>query len=474
METRLVRSAVTGRKIPLLVMLGLAVAAAATYPLWNEPVGRLIGRESRSESSAEGNDDDHAGHDHAGHDHAEHDHPGHSDDASIELSATALRNIGYEPFEVGLGSFDRSITVPAMVVERPGRSQLRITAPMSGVVTKIEPIHGAAIEPGAALFEIRLTHEELVTAQSALLRTVESLDVIRREIDRLTSVGEGVVAGRRIIEQEYERQRLEASLRAESQALLLHGLTVEQVDGIVNDRQLISTIAVTAPIVDHDDEACEDPHLYHVQDLPVRLGEHVEIGQTLCVLADHCELFIEGRAFEDDAQRLREASRNGWRASAAVVVGDGTTDVIEGLELLYLDDQVDTDSRIFRFYLRLLNQVMLDRNDALGYRFLDWRFKPGQRLELHVPVERWESRLVLPVDAVIEEGVEAYVYRRNGDHFDRISVQVEYRDQRSCVIANDGTLFPGDVVAGRGAYQMHLALKNKSGGGVDPHAGHNH
>ncbi|HRF01128.1 MAG TPA: efflux RND transporter periplasmic adaptor subunit, partial [Pirellulaceae bacterium] len=178
--------------------------------------------------------------------------------------------------------------------------------------------------------------------------------------------------------------------------------------------------------------------------------------------------------FEDDAQRLREASRNGWRASAAVVVGDGTTDVIEGLELLYLDDQVDTDSRIFRFYLRLLNQVMLDRNDALGYRFLDWRFKPGQRLELHVPVERWESRLVLPVDAVIEEGVEAYVYRRNGDHFDRISVQVEYRDQRSCVIANDGTLFPGDVVAGRGAYQMHLALKNKSGGGVDPHAGHNH
>jgi hypothetical protein len=35
-------------------------------------------------------------------------------------------------------------------------------------------------------------------------------------------------------------------------------------------------------------------------------------------------------------------------------------------------------------------------------------------------------------------------------------------------------LFPDDVVAGEGAYQIHLALKNKAGGGIDPHAGHQH
>jgi len=29
-------------------------------------------------------------------------------------------------------------------------------------------------------------------------------------------------------------------------------------------------------------------------------------------------------------------------------------------------------------------------------------------------------------------------------------------------------------VARTGAHQMLMALKNKSGGGVDPHAGHNH
>jgi hypothetical protein len=95
-------------------------------------------------------------------------------------------------------------------------------------------------------------------------------------------------------------------------------------------------------------------------------------------------------------------------------------------------------------------------------------------MELRVPVERWTDRIVLPVDVVVEESTETYVYRQNGDHFDRVAVHVEYRDRDLVVISHNGSLVPGDVVAAKGAYQMHLALKNKAGGGVDPHAGHSH
>ena len=49
-----------------------------------------------------------------------------------------------------------------------------------------------------------------------------------------------------------------------------------------------------------------------------------------------------------------------------------------------------------------------------------------------------------------------------------------YREQASIVIANDGSLFPGDIVALRNAHQMQMAVRNKAGGGIDPHAGHNH
>ncbi|MCO6436255.1 MAG: efflux RND transporter periplasmic adaptor subunit [Phycisphaerae bacterium] len=450
--------------------MGLLIAGgafAATSPIWLPWARPMVsGWIARQGAPSTAQSDEHAGHDH--------DHAGHSEDSSIELSANALRNVGFEPVTIEPTTYVRTTTVPAMIVERPGRSQIHITAPLTGVVTKIVQIQGSAIEPGSSMFEIRLTHEELVTAQSNLIRTAESLDVVNREISRLQSLGEGVIAGKRILEQEYEKQKLEASFRAERQALLLHGLKENDVESILRDRKLFKTVTVSAPVHGHDSDACREDHLFHVQDLSVKLGQQVEAGQVLSVLADHCELYIEGRAFEDDAARLREAARKGWEVSAALLARDRATDVIDGLKVLYLADHVDPQSRAFRFYLRLPNEVALDQTDSTGSRFLDWRFKPGQRMELRVPVEQWERRIVLPVEAVVDEGAETYIYQQNGDHFDRVPVHVEYRDQRSVVIANDGAVFPGDIVAARGAYQMHLALKNKSGGGVDPHAGHNH
>lgn len=456
---------------PLLLLLLAGGVIAATFPLWLPWVKESTDQFSGGPPIPSGQNAELAGHDHAGHSHAGH---GHHERHSITLSAGALKNIGFRPLTLERSTFVKTISLPAMVIERPGRSRIQITAPLTGTITRIFPIAGAAIEPGDPMFEIRLTHEELVGSQSNLLRTAENLDVVKREIQRLKSLGEGVVAGKRILEQEYEQQKLEASLRAEQQALLLHGLNQDQVDKILAERTLFQLQTVHAPMHTDQSEACGDDHLFHVQELPVTLGQQVESGERLCVLADHCELYIEGRAFEDDAARLREAARHGWAISASLVVGEQRTEAIEGLKLLYLADHVDPQSRAFRFYISLPNQVVLDQTSPEGVRFLDWRFKPGQRMELRVPVEELAGRIVLPVEGVVDDGAETYVYRQNGSHFDQVAVHVEYRDQQSVVIASDGAVFPGDVVASRGAYQMHLALKNQAGGGIDPHAGHNH
>jgi hypothetical protein len=95
-------------------------------------------------------------------------------------------------------------------------------------------------------------------------------------------------------------------------------------------------------------------------------------------------------------------------------------------------------------------------------------------VQLDIPVETWPDRIVLPAEAVAQDGVESYVFTPKGNRFVRRSVHVEYRDSTSAVIASDGELVPGDLVMPTGAKQLLLALKNKSGGGVDPHAGHNH
>ncbi|QEG35874.1 efflux RND transporter periplasmic adaptor subunit [Bythopirellula goksoeyrii] len=448
------------------VVIGVTIAATFTRGQWWPLVQRLVSESAKPAAIAA----EEAAHE----DEHDHNHAGHNEAASIELSEKGLKNIGYEPFAVKPTQYDKKLSLPAIVVERPGRSQAHVTAPLTGVITEIHSVDGEAIEPSQPLFEMRLTHEELVAAQRDYLRTSENLAIVNREITRLKSLDAGVIAGRRVLEQEYEKQKLEASLRAEAQAMLLHGLSEEQVKDIRNSGQLLQMITIRAPAHTHNGDGCAEDHPYQIQRLGVAQGEQVDAGRELAVLADHCELHIEALAFEDDATQIRRAAEQGRHVTANLLVNDSPGAEISDLEVLYVADQIDPDTRAFKVYLRLKNRIALDKSTSAGKRFVEWFYKPGQRMQLKVPVETWKDQLVLPTTAVVDEGAEAYVYRQNGDHFDQVSVQVLYRDQDSVVVANDGALFQGDVIAGNGAYQMHLALKNKAGGGIDPHAGHNH
>lgn len=396
-----------------------------------------------------------------------HDHP-HGTVNSVTLSPTALKNIRYKPFTISLGSYQRSISMPGMVIERPGKSQVRVSASLTGVVTKIYVHPGEAIEQATPLFDIRPTHEDLVTAQSEYLATIESLDVVQAEIKRLESLPEGVIAGKRVIEMNYERRKLDGRLQSQRQALLLHGLNDNQIDDISNTRKLLRSLTIRAPIREDNDQ-----HPYHVQSVEVQLGQQVTSGETLCILADHCELYIEGTAFEADTPTLRRVLETSTPIDADILVGTEREEVVKGLKVLFLADQVDRDSRARHFYVQLPNEIVSDRN-INGQRFVQWHFSPGQRVELNLPVDRWTERIVVPEEAVVTEGAETYVYRQSGNSFERVPVHVEHRDQKNAVIKNDGALFPGEVIAGRGAFQIHLALKNASGGPVDPHAGHTH
>jgi multidrug efflux pump subunit AcrA (membrane-fusion protein) len=213
---------------------------------------------------------------------------------------------------------------------------------------------------------------------------------------------------------------------------------------------------------------------YIVQELGVHKGQAVQAGDSLCVLADFSELYIEGSAFEQDSRPLVEAANQGWNVTARIEAGRGKTETIASLKIVYLANEVDRDTRALHFYVSLPNEILRDAVTPDEHRFIDWKFKPGQRLQVLVPVEQLADRIVLPVAAIAADGAEFYVFQENGRKFSRRPVHVEYQDQTSAVIAQDGSLFPGDLVAKSGAHQLQVALKNKSGGPIDPHAGHHH
>ena len=409
------------------------------------------------------------------------DHAGHAEHGnanSVELSPQARKNIGLTDDRIQpikLQPFTRSIIVPAMVVERPGRSIVEVTAPLTGIVTRIYPIEGEALEAGKKMFDIRLTHEELVQSQAELLAAASELEIIDREIARLEKLSEdGAIPGKRLLEQKYEREKKEVVIRSKRQALLLHGLSDAQVTAILTKRELFKDFTVSVPNVTEDGSQTPEGTVFQVQSIKVAQGQQIEAGAPLAILADHAELYIEGEAFERDVAEINRVAEKQEPVTAILETEGAQSEVLHNLHILYLASKVDPAKRTLDFYVTLPNEPERDSRLENGRRFFAWKYRPGQRVQLEIPVETLPNRIVLPIDAIAQDATETYVFTPNGNQWERRSVHVEYRDQRQAVIANDGALFPGDRVALTGAQQLQIAVKNKSGGAIDPHAGHSH
>ena len=494
------------RLVGCCTALGGAITAGVTYPTWwphvSATVDAIVHAQKSSVADSHSDHEDAHAHNHAGEDHASHDHGEPAEHQSLELTAQALKNLGLtaeylKPLK--LSNYQRTISVPAIIASKPGRTQIRVSSPLSGVVMHVHAVTGEAVMPGDLLFRVRLTYEELVDTQTQFLKTLSELQVEDREIIRLEqAVQSGAVPGKSLIERRYAKDKLEAYLTSLREALKLHGLAADQVRAIETDRKLLRDLSIVAPEIDshdHDENLrlsklpvhpaafrraeppaaalTTPPRTLIIEDLKVEKGQGVMSGESLCTLSDFSELYIEGRAFEQDAPAVAVAAEKGWTIDALIPTTDGQEQLPQ-LKLAYVANSVDQASRTLSFFVELPNQILRNETHSDGKRFVSWKYRVGQRLQLLVPVEVWEQQIVLPVDAVIKDGADWFVFQQNGDHFDRIAVHVKHRDQNNVVVDNDGSLFPGDVVALRSAHQLQMAIKNKSGAGVDPHAGHNH
>ena len=131
-----------------------------------------------------------AGHadDHADHTDEEADHD-HSDHAAVEgafaVSTAAQDTFGLDVAKMQVGSFMQSVQVPAFVRERPAVSNLQASCQLQGVVRKVLVQVGQSVREGDPLVELQLTGDDLATAQSVLLDSVQQLAIIEREIERL-------------------------------------------------------------------------------------------------------------------------------------------------------------------------------------------------------------------------------------------------------------------------------------------------
>ena len=479
----------------------LAVCGATTYtarPYWQGWLDRMRG----VNQSAVPEENAHGGHDHAGH-----DHEGADAKPVLTLSDQARENLGLAMTEIQLTDYWRTIQVPGIVAEQQGHSERRIPTTVAGIVTKLHIFPGQSVRPGDALMDIQPTGELLTTTQASLLRTLKDIELIDIELKRITPlVDNGSLPAKNKLEKEYERRRLESQQLIQTQELLVRGLSPEQINTIVESKILIRQFTVRVPggttplptvnpavkaqgqnvphiipagLINADPQDVEPKdRIYSVESIAVYPGKLVQPGDGLVELALHTILDLTGQAFERESPLILRTLQENWPVDATFETADGTPLIRTGLKIRYLESSVDGLSRIQKFHIPLVNQVLRATTGDDGILYHAWLFRPGQRVRLSIPVEKLIERIVLPAEAVIQEGADAYVFRANGKQLERVAVVLEHLDARTAVIKNDGTLTPGfDLVAKNHAYQLNLELKKKlgeGGGGGHSHEGHNH
>jgi cobalt-zinc-cadmium efflux system membrane fusion protein len=404
----------------------------------------------------------------------------------------------------------RYVRLPGTVVDRPGFSDRGVVAPATGVVTKIHRLPGDAVRPGDPLFTLRLFSESLQVTQSELFKTARDVQLAQEQRRRLTDPSvRDAVAGSRLIEIDSQLRRLEAAIRASRQELQNRGLTSEQIDRAA-EGQFVSEVRINVPAIAADPPhgggtqgseprsgelvtdpvapsvagkaltgtpgsapregkqattvqplSATPPATFEIQELKVELGQQVQAGQTLCLLADHNFLYIEGRGFRQEIPLVELAAREAWPVQVEFLEATDSGRPPLELRIRHLSNSIDTASRTFAFYLPLENESHLYEKD--GRELRTWRFRPGQRVRLGLRAEKFTNVFVLPADAVVREGPEAYVFQQKGEAFLRKSVHVLDQDRDHVVIARDDSLPLGIKVARHGALQINRVLKSKGG-----------
>lgn len=398
----------------------------------------------------------------------------------LKLSPQARRNLGLVAKPARPQTYWRTIQVPGEIVDRPGQSDRGVTSPAVGVVSEVHAFPGETVRPGERLLTIRLFSEYLQSTQKQLFSSTREAQIAQEQLDRLRPLADkGGLSRTKIIDLENELRRQEAVIQAHRQDLLTRGLTPQQVDHVANG-EFVSNLDVVAPprvrqrrkLVTirqasfQQDRADGEEFAFEVQELNAELGQQVQAGQLLITLSNHSSLYLEGHAFKREAPYLEKAAQNGWEISVEFAEDEPENwpELDQSFEIRYLSNSIDEQSRTFDFFIPLTNQSR--SYEKSGETFVVWRFRPGQRIRLHVPLEELKDVLVLPNAAVVREGPEAYVFQQNGDLFNRIPVQVLHEDRLNIVVANDGSVTPGLYLAQSAAASLNRVLKAQAASGM--------
>jgi membrane fusion protein, heavy metal efflux system len=168
----------------------------------------------------------------------------------------------------------------------------------------------------------------------------------------------------------------------------------------------------------------------------VVLGQAVEPNTQIFRISDRSEMVVLAKVYEEDLGQVQLGQE------AHVKVLSYPQKVFSG-KVTLIEPNLDPSSRTVKVWIQLANADRL--------------LKPNMFATTSLVLNRNDSALAIPNDAILEANGEKFVFVRQGDAFDRVDIMVGASDDEYSEVT-DG-LVPGDEVvvqAKRQVYTMWL------------------
>ena len=226
------------------------------------------------------------------------------------------------------------------------------------------------------------------------------------------------------------------------QKLQVSGLTLEDIDKIIQTGQPSAMFYVKAPASGQ------------ITEQHVTVGTTVEKSDILFSILDTDIVWVQGEVHEDTLALIQDKWQIGSEVRMHVAAYPETiyTGKISGIS-----DVVEPEEQTVHFWAEIENP--------------DHQLKPGMFAEQTIVLEKGVDVLSVPLDAVIEDGGSRFVFVEYGVTYTKHEIVVGTKDDRYIEV-RDGVM-PGERVVVQGTHQLMRAMAAPSQV-VDAHAGHTH
>jgi RND family efflux transporter MFP subunit len=226
------------------------------------------------------------------------------------------------------------------------------------------------------------------------------------------------------------------------QKLQVSGLTLDDIDKIIQTGQPSAVFYVTAPASGQ------------ITEQHVTVGTTVEKNDLLFSILDTDIVWVQGEVHEDTLALIQDKWQIGSEVRISVAAYPETiyTGKISGIS-----DVVEPEEQTVHFWAEIENP--------------NHQLKPGMFADQTIVLEKGRDVLSVPLDAVIEDGGSRFVFVVYGATYTRHEIVVGLKDDRYIEV-RDG-LLPGERVVVQGTHQLMRAMAAPTQV-VDAQHGHPH